>query len=256
MKIRDTSLLRRGQMWFLENCPFIDYNNEEDVHVIKKNRPVIIVSTDKANPFSSVVNIIPITHRDAVRLPSQTRFIYNNESNISLAEQIYTVPFFLFKNAKYLGTVSDEVMNSINNNLRSQLDLFEKEDKDINELMNMIKSLIKSYKKDTNSEAKSAARIIKEELSSLFDTNNNEEKNDTIESIVKDNEDEDEETKSNKAKKVYTKLTPEYMKQFIKDSRELSTDDMMKKYKLTNIKQISSNRYVYKKKLQELDSTP
>lgn len=60
-------------------------------------RPVIVVSNDTGNYFSSVVTVVPLTSKKKKELPTHTTLYPNainglNKISIALAEQITTIP--------------------------------------------------------------------------------------------------------------------------------------------------------------------
>lgn len=60
-------------------------------------RPVIVVSNDTGNYFSSVVTVVPLTSKKKKELPTHTTLHPNvinglNKISIALAEQITTIP--------------------------------------------------------------------------------------------------------------------------------------------------------------------
>lgn len=60
-------------------------------------RPVIVVSNDTGNYFSSVVTVVPLTSKKKKELPTHTILHPNainglNKTSIALAEQITTIP--------------------------------------------------------------------------------------------------------------------------------------------------------------------
>lgn len=60
-------------------------------------RPVIVVSNDTGNYFSSVVTVVPLTSKKKKELPTHTTLYPNainglNKISVALAEQITTIP--------------------------------------------------------------------------------------------------------------------------------------------------------------------
>lgn len=96
---------RRGQIWWMrdDNYDFIDSTQ-------KGTRPVIIVSNDNANKYSTNVTIIPCTTAEKKELPTHLSLHIIQESTL-LGECITTIPVSRLTN--YIGTCDKELLTEI-----------------------------------------------------------------------------------------------------------------------------------------------
>ena len=87
-------------------------------------RPCVVVSNEKANTYSTMVTIVPLTTAEKKPLPTHAEINSAIESSIALCEQVNTIS----KNrlAQYIGECSEEEMRDIERGLRIQLSLMEK----------------------------------------------------------------------------------------------------------------------------------
>jgi len=58
---------------------------------IKKTRPAVIVSTDRANPYLNRVAIVPLSSRTGKVYPSEVKVVLNNKEHKAMADQIRVV---------------------------------------------------------------------------------------------------------------------------------------------------------------------
>lgn len=89
-------------------------------------RPVLVISNNKNNQFSSIISVIPLTTSAfKKRLPTHVSITRANsdieKDSIALCEQILLINKDDI--IKPLFTLSDELMGEINNGLAIQLDL-------------------------------------------------------------------------------------------------------------------------------------
>ena len=79
--------LKRFEIWFAE-LPSIT-----DSHVQQGVRPVLVVSNNKANTYSSVVTVVPFTTKDKPKLPTHVPLLGHGlpRSSTALCEQILSV---------------------------------------------------------------------------------------------------------------------------------------------------------------------
>lgn len=108
---------RRGQIWFYKD------NNSYNGSIQGKSRPVIIVSNDLANRYSTCLLAIPITTAEKKDMPTHTYFDLNGNRCTALAENLLSINSANLTN--YEGTLDDELMIKIDNNLRIALGLLE-----------------------------------------------------------------------------------------------------------------------------------
>lgn len=114
-----------GQVWLVKDDRSTLKNPNSRVQ--KKTRPMLIVSNDMNNKFSSTINVLAITSaRTAPRGPYQMQYYWERSvyPQTVLCEQIYTID--KSDCLRYLYTISDEILEDIKNALRVQLNLLEK----------------------------------------------------------------------------------------------------------------------------------
>ena len=56
----------------------------------RKGRPYIVISTNEGNKSSTTCNLLPITRRSKISIPSQVQFFYNGYYQVILTEQPIT----------------------------------------------------------------------------------------------------------------------------------------------------------------------
>ena len=126
---------KRGTIWFykdkdnkLKNLNDLTYGEQLG------SRPVLIISNDKFNSYSPVVNVICLTSQNKdnivhekiniegknnIKIPINGT-IFELSDSMALCEQIKTVSV---KELTYLGALSDEIMNKIDEKIQKQLNL-------------------------------------------------------------------------------------------------------------------------------------
>ena len=117
------SKFKRGQIWMVKddnNCTrrMEDVNN----HITEKSRPWVIISNDIANDNAPILNCAPISSKTN-KLPPHV-FITMEKGVCSIqCEQITTLNISCFKDAEYIGTLSDKNMQRVEVALANQLGL-------------------------------------------------------------------------------------------------------------------------------------
>ena len=76
--------VKRGDVFFVTFDPSIGGE-------IKKKRPAVIVSTDKANPFLNRVAVVPLSSQVSKIYPSETKILVLGQEHKAMADQIRTV---------------------------------------------------------------------------------------------------------------------------------------------------------------------
>lgn len=103
----DSLYYARGQIWNRKND-----RNEEGRAVLKKRRPVIVVSNNVGNFFSGVVTVVPLTTSERLNpLDTQVSFLLNGKQNWALCEQMYCTSKDSL--GSYIGTVGTAKMREI-----------------------------------------------------------------------------------------------------------------------------------------------
>ena len=100
--------------------------DDNPVHhgVISGTRPYVVVSNNRFNQFSPVLNVIPLTSRYKKKTPAHVivKRIYGLPcTSLALCEQMQTKPKELI--SEYICTLPDEVMEQINEKIKFQLGL-------------------------------------------------------------------------------------------------------------------------------------
>lgn len=117
---------KRGSIWYYKD----DVKSPVSKGVQSYSRPVLIISNDKFNSYSPVVNVLKLTSVDkdkimhiGLKVEGSNNINFNhikmNDCTYILVEQIDTLP--VNKLLEYLGQVSDEVMDMVEQKLCSQL---------------------------------------------------------------------------------------------------------------------------------------
>ena len=118
----------RGQVWW--------YKGEEtkSIRGIQQGtRPVLIVSNNKGNKHSPIVQIVPCTTAYKPNLPTHFNLYINGRRNTLLCEQVKTIPTDLLFG--YITTLDDYEMMKVDDCLKKSLginkvDIFEDVDMD------------------------------------------------------------------------------------------------------------------------------
>jgi len=76
--------VKRGDIFWVSFDPSIGGE-------IKKKRPAVVISTDKANPYLNRVVVIPISSKISKIYPSETKILFHKKENKAMADQIRTI---------------------------------------------------------------------------------------------------------------------------------------------------------------------
>lgn len=107
-------IIRKGDIYFIHN---IDSNMGSEQRF---NRPGIVVSNDKCNASSSVIEIVLLTSRRKKHLPTHVKVMANCPST-ALCEQIQSIS--IERLGEKIGHVSDYEQKEINKALMVSLGL-------------------------------------------------------------------------------------------------------------------------------------
>ena len=108
---------KRGQIWWYRSVG----SNDGDTYNQGKPRPVIIMSNDLANTHSNCLLAIPVTTQIKKDMPTHTEFKMNGNDCTALAENLMSVN--TYKLTEYIGSVDDELLEKLQNNLMIALGL-------------------------------------------------------------------------------------------------------------------------------------
>jgi len=76
--------IKRGDVFWVSFDPSIGGE-------IKKKRPAVVVSTDKANPYLNRVVVIPLSSKISRIYPSEARISFQDKESKAMADQIRTI---------------------------------------------------------------------------------------------------------------------------------------------------------------------
>jgi len=76
--------IKRGDVFWVSFDPSIGGE-------IKKKRPAVVVSTDKANPYLNRVVVIPLSSKISRIYPSEVKILFQGKENKAMADQIRTI---------------------------------------------------------------------------------------------------------------------------------------------------------------------
>ncbi len=204
---------KRGQIWWYETGG--SYNGS--TYLNGKTRPVIIMSNELANEFSTCLLGIPCTTAAKNDLPTHTSFYIEGTLSTALAENMMSIN--KDKLTSYIGTVDSELLEKLNNNIAIALGLKDMPEKQINN--------------QTESKVEEVSTPIFEDNSQL------EEKLSTRKAY------------EGVGRKGYQKYTKEDMLRFINDCENHTIEWVTKKYGCTSEKATSNKLYRFRKFLKE-----
>ncbi len=88
---------------------------------IKKTRPAVVVSTDRANPYLNRVAIVPLSSKSEKIYPSEARIMLDGKEHKAMADQIRIVS--KQRILSKIGTLPQEEMKKIEEKIRLFLEL-------------------------------------------------------------------------------------------------------------------------------------
>lgn len=87
----------------------------------RAGRPAVVVSNEKCNESSSVIEVVFLTTRDKTPMPTHTPVTSAGRQSLALCEQITSVS--IERIGDYIGHVTEEELRGINRALLISLDL-------------------------------------------------------------------------------------------------------------------------------------
>lgn len=214
---------KRGQIWWYKTGTKFDGNTYNE----SKPRPVIIMSNDVANANSNCLIAIPCTTAEKKSLPTHIRFEMNNNQNIALAENLMSIS--TEKLDSYIGTVDNELLNSLEYTIKIALGLELIKNKNNDSQLNQKPLTIQEYNE----------KIIQQPVTIFKDTTPIEEKISTRKAY------------KGVGRKGYQKYTKEQMQEFIDDCENHTIAFVTKKYNCSSEKATSNKLYRFRKFLKE-----
>ncbi len=106
--------VKRGDVFWVNFNPSIGSE-------IKKKRPAVIVSTDRANPYLNRVVVIPLSSRISKIYPSEVKIIFQGREVKAMSDQIRTIS--KKRLLSKIGTIPLEEMRKIEEKIKMFLEL-------------------------------------------------------------------------------------------------------------------------------------
>ncbi len=106
--------ITRGDIFYI--CPQPTCGSEQ-----RAGRPAVVVSNERCNENSSVVEVVFLTTRDKSPLPTHAPVTSAGRQSLALCEQITSVSIERF--GDYIGHITEEEQQAIDRALRISLDL-------------------------------------------------------------------------------------------------------------------------------------
>ena len=88
---------------------------------IKKKRPAVVVSTDKANPYLNRVVVVPISSNISKIYPSEVKITFQGKETKAMADQIRTIS--KQRLISKIGTLPPEEIKKIEEKIKLFLEL-------------------------------------------------------------------------------------------------------------------------------------
>lgn len=112
--------MKRGEIYYIERSSYGETGSEQ-----RSGRPAIIVSNDKCNEYSEVLEVVFLTTQPKNDLPTHIDIRSSTKPSVALCEQINSIAIQRF--GEYIGTCSDYEMMMVDAALAISLGLeFEK----------------------------------------------------------------------------------------------------------------------------------
>ena len=106
--------MKRGEVWWINFDPSVGGE-------IRKQRPAVIVSNDKANHFLNRIQVVLLSSNVTRIYGSDALVTVNGQKSKAMADQLTTVSKLRF--VSLAGTVSSAELTNIETAIRAQLDL-------------------------------------------------------------------------------------------------------------------------------------
>ena len=104
--------IKRGEIYYIQNSSVVGSEQSG-------TRPAVVVSNEKANKFSPVIEVVFLTTRRKKNLPTHVPVIVDGKQNTVLCEQITSID--VSRIGTYKGKVNDIEMEKINRSLSISL---------------------------------------------------------------------------------------------------------------------------------------
>lgn len=197
---------KRGQIWWYKAGTSFDGS------IQGKSRPVIIMSNDFANEYSSVLLAIPCTTSIKKNMPTHLSFEMYNVTNTALAENLMSIN--IDKIGDYIGTVDDVLLKKLEEIMQIALGL---------NISNLV------IRKDAVDEKPVICTDDKE--------------------LIIDNTEIDKSIDNKPKRHRKSKFTDDDRIRFLNDYETHTNQYMCKKYNINNDKALYDKVYMFRKKL-------
>ena len=108
--------MKRGEIYYIERSSYGEVGSEQ-----RSGRPAVIVSNDKCNEYSEVLEVVFLTTQPKHDLPTHIDIRSSSKPSVALCEQINSVAIQRF--GEYIGTCSEYEMTMIDAALAISLGL-------------------------------------------------------------------------------------------------------------------------------------
>lgn len=108
--------MKRGEIYYIERSSYGETGSEQ-----RSGRPAVIVSNDKCNEYSEVLEVVFLTTQPKNDLPTHIDIRSSSKPSVALCEQINSVAIQRF--GEYIGTCSEYEMTMIDAALAISLGL-------------------------------------------------------------------------------------------------------------------------------------
>jgi len=108
--------MKRGEIYYIERSSYGETGSEQ-----RSGRPAVIVSNDKCNEYSEVLEVVFLTTQPKHDLPTHIDIRSSSKPSVALCEQINSVAIQRF--GEYIGTCSEYEMMLIDAALAISLGL-------------------------------------------------------------------------------------------------------------------------------------
>lgn len=273
------NIASRGQVFYYNPIWGIYGKNKEPKIPYKPNgslefktRPYLVISNNKGNFSSTTCNVVPITTRDEISIPSQVKFVHKGVNQVILTEQVTTCNFKDL--GAYCYTVGEDILDKVQKGIYIQFGLkssnasLEKQllDKSMKLLAQQLQIAINNMVKIANSQegvetiteepiiqtqtsktpcASSEETIHKSKTSKYSGMSQIEKFNARYKLSVPEKVTE---SSTNVCKKSRKQWSEEKQKQFAVDSCCMSSEELMEKYEINSRWTLYSYKSRFKKK--------
>lgn len=111
-------MIKRGQIYWVDLQTGVE-------HLNRGLRPCLVVSNDKCNEHSTVIQVVPLTTSNKKAIPTHTTALVKGNVSTILCELVTAIDKKTIEQNNYIMTASHEVMDSVTLCLMKQLGIME-----------------------------------------------------------------------------------------------------------------------------------